>query len=253
MEFGFLLKKFVSFFVEPFGIVMVLFMLGIYFLYMNKQSRAKLFLVLGLSFLLLFSYPPFANILVMPLEGQYPKFEYKDYNNSQKIEYIHVLGNGHTKDKTQPISSQLSDGGTKRVLEGVIIHKNIEGSKLIFTGYEGKTDTPNAHMNARLAVALGVNMEDMLVNGMPVDTKEEAVFAKTIIGEKPFVLVTSATHMPRAMHLFESLGMHPIPAPTNFHKGEFTGYLRAPAPIYFHISSVAIHEYLGLLWSKLKS
>jgi len=252
MEFAFLLKKFVSFFVEPFGIVVTLFVFGLYFFYIKKKSRAELFLASSLFLLLLFSYPPFANFLVEPLESKYAKFEYQDFNNSQDIKYIHVLGNGHTTDKTQPISSQLSDGGTKRVLEGVIIHKNIANSTLIFTGYKGKTETPNAVMNARLASSLGVSKEDMMINGLPVDTKEEALFTQKIVGEKPFILVTSATHMPRAMMLFESLGMHPIAAPTNFHKGEFLGYLRAPAPIYFHISSVAFHEYLGMLWSKLK-
>lgn len=252
MEFAFLLKKFISFFVEPFGIVITLFFVGLYFLYQKREGRAKLFLLSSFLLLLLFSYPPFANFLVTPLENKYAKYEYKDLNSSQNIKYIHVLGNGHTTDISQPISSQLSDGGTKRVLEGVIIYKNMLNAKLIFTGYKGKTDISNAKMNARLALALGVKKKDMIINGAPVDTKEEALFTKTVVGEKPFLLVTSATHMPRAMLLFESLGMHPIAAPTNFHKEKFVGYLRAPKPIYLHVSSVAIHEYIGLFWSKIK-
>jgi uncharacterized SAM-binding protein YcdF (DUF218 family) len=252
MEFGFFLKKFISFFLEPFGIVVTLFVLGIYFLYMKKEKKAKLLFLGSLFSLLLFSYPPFTNLLVMPLENQYTKFEYKDCNNSKNIEYIHVLGNGHTTDRTQPISSQLSDGGTKRVLEGVIIQKYIPNSQLILTGYQGKTNTSNAVMNARLASALGVDAKQMIINGAPVDTREEALFTKTIVGEKPFILVTSATHMPRAMLLFESLGMHPIAAPTNFHKEEFLGYARTPKAIYFHISTVAVHEYIGILWSMIQ-
>ena len=250
MEFAFFVKKFISFFVEPFGIVVTLFVLGIYFLYVKKEGRAKFFLLVSLSFLLLFSYPPFVNLLLTPLENKYAKFEYKDFNNSQNIQYIHVLGNGHTTDEAQPISSQLSDAGVKRVLEGVIIQKNIKNSKLIFTGYEGKTDTSNAQMNAHLALALHV--EDIIINGAPVDTKEEALYTKTLVGEKPFILVTSATHMPRAMLLFESLGMHPIAAPTDFQKGEFLGFFQAPSPASFHIASAAWHEYLGILWSKLR-
>jgi len=252
MEFGFLLKKFVSFFLEPFGIVVTLLVLGIYYLYVNKKSRAKLFSSLALFLLVLFSYPPFANFLVTPLEKSYAKFEYKDFNNTQEIEYIHVLGNGHTTDTMQPLSSQLSEAGVKRVLEGVIIHKNIKNTRLIFTGYKGKTEVSNATMNAKVASALGVNGEDMVINAAPKDTKEEALFTKTLVGEKPFILVTSASHMPRAMLLFESLGMQPIAAPTNFHKEDFLGYARVPEPIYFYVSGVAFHEYLGLLWSKLK-
>ena len=248
MEFGFLLKKFISFFLEPFGIVFTLFIVGLLFLYLKKESRAKLFLSSSFFFLFLFSYPPFSNFLVSNLESRYSKYEYKE-----SVKYIHVLGNGHNTDKTQPISSQLSDGGTKRVLEGVIIHKNTPNSILIFTGYEGKTDTTNAEMNSRLAFALGVKIEDMMVNGKPTDTREEAEFCKTLVGEEPFVLVTSATHMPRAMMLFESLGMHPLAAPTNFYKRDFRGYFRVPNAYSFVNSSLALHEYVGMLWAKIRA
>jgi len=247
VELGFFLKKFVTFFIEPFGMVFTLFVLGIIFLYIKKELQAKIFLSSSLFFLFLFSYPPFSNFLVQNLENQYPKYDYK-----QDIQYIHVLGNGHNTDQTQPISSNLSDGGTKRVLEGVIIHKQIPNSKIIFTGYAGYTSETNAVMNSKLASALGVSKKDMIINGAPTDTREEALFTKTLVGSEPFVLVTSATHMPRSMMLFQSQGLNPIAAPTNFYKSEFRGYLRAPAPIYFHTSTIAIHEYIGMLWAKIR-
>lgn len=247
MEWGFLIKKVISFFLEPFGVVALLLFLVLYFLYRNRLTKAKVLFTLGFFLLLLFSYPPFANFLVQGLEDEYSKYDY-----SQEIRFIHVLGNGHTTDATQPISSQLSSAGVKRVLEGVIIYKQSAGSKIVFTGYEGMSDTSNAQMNANLALILGVDAEDIIINGVPKDTQEEAEFLQSIVGSEPFVLVTSASHMPRAMMLFESLGMHPIAAPTNFYKSEFLGYLRVPEALYFHISTVAIHEYLGLLWTKLK-
>jgi uncharacterized SAM-binding protein YcdF (DUF218 family) len=247
MSLGFFLKKFITFFVEPLGLVVTLLLLGLYLLHVKRYRVAKITFSLGLFLLLLFSYPPFANFLVQNLENQYQKFDLK-----QDVKYIHVLGNGHNTDPSQPISSQISSGGTKRVLEGVIIHKYMPNSKIIFTGYEGDTNTTNAVMNAKLANALGVKYEDMIINGKPTDTKEEALFTKTLVGNKPFILVTSATHMPRAMMLFTSLGMHPIPAPTNYYKSEFRGYLQVPKPVYFYMSSIAIHEYIGILWAKIK-
>ena len=246
-EFGFVLKKFVTFFVEPLGLVMLLLFLGIWFLYEDRKKISKFFLTMGFSLLFLFSYPPFANFLVKNLENQYPKYDY-----SQAAEYIHVLGNGHNTDESQPISSHLSDGGTKRVLEGVIIHRNMPWTNIIFTGYEGATSTPNAIMNATLAKELGVYEDEIIINPNPKDTKEEAIFAKSVVGEKPFILVTSATHMPRAMMIFKSLGMHPIPAPTDFHKKEIDSYLKAPNIGSLEKSRLAIHEYLGILWSKIK-
>lgn len=247
MDAGFFLKQFISFFVEPFGMVLSLFVIGVYLLFVKKDSYAKISLSLSLMLMFLFSYPPFANFLVENLENQYPKYDY-----TTKVTYIHVLGNGHNTDTTQPLSSQISNSGLKRDLEGIFIYKNTTGSKLIFTGYEGDTNISNAFMNAKFAAELGIDKKDIIVNPKPKDTKEEALFTKTIVGSEPFVLVTSATHMPRAMRLFHSLGMNPIPAPTDFYKKEFDGYLKAPSVISFFKSQIAMHEYIGILWAVIR-
>ena len=248
MEVGFFLKKFISFFLDPLGMVSVLFVLGIYFLYRSKYAKAELFLLSSFGLLYLFSYPPFANFLAQNLEDTYPKYEQK-----QLVKYIHVLGNGHNTDPSQPISSHLSDGATKRVLEGIIIQKQNPGAKLIFTGFKGDTNTSTAQMNATLAIALGVKEEDIIINPQPVDTREEAFSTQKLIGNEPFVLVTSATHIPRAMMIFESLGLHPIPAPTNYYKSEYRGLLRAPNVHSLYISTISMHEYFGMILAKIKS
>jgi uncharacterized SAM-binding protein YcdF (DUF218 family) len=134
----------------------------------------------------------------------------------------------------------------------VIIHFKTSDSKLIFTGYEGKTDVATARMSADLAIALGVKEENIIINGKPKDTKEEAEFTKVLLGSEPFVLVTSATHMPRSMRLFKSLGLNPIPAPTDFHKKDFNGYLQAPEISSLENSRIAMHEYIGILWAKIR-
>jgi len=247
MEFGFYLKKFVTFFVEPLGFVLALFTVGLYFLFTDKKSCAKIFVSASFASLLLFSYEPFSNFLVKNLEDKYPKYEHKD-----GIKYIHVLGSGHNTDESQPLSSNIASSGLKRVLEGVIIHKQAPGSKLVFTGYEGDTNIANAVINAKLAAALGVEEENMIVEPNPKDTKEEALFLRSILLDEKFVLVTSATHMPRAIKLFESLGLSPVAAPTDFRKKEHTGYLKAPDIGSLNNSKVAIHEYLGILWGLIR-
>ena len=247
MEIGFFLKQFISFFVEPLGMVLSLFFIGLYFLFIKKDGYAKLFLSFGFTLMFLYSYPPFANFLVKNLENKYHKYDYKT-----KVKYIHVLGSGHNTDVTQPLSSKICYAGVKRDLEGILIYKNLKGAKIIFTGYEGTTDTPNAIMNAKLAKALGVDEKDLLINPKPKDTKEEALFSKSVVQNEPFVLVTSATHMPRAMRLFKSLGMNPIPAPTDFHKKNIDTYFKVPTIYAFERSQIALHEYIGILWAMIR-
>lgn len=244
---GFFLKKIVSFLVQPFGLIITIFIIGLYFLFTKRNMLAKIFLSLSLSLLLLFSYPPFANLLVLPLETKYSKY---NYNN--KIRYIHVLGGGFNSDFSQPISSNLMEASLKRVIEGIIIYKQIKDSKIIFTGYKGGKDIPGSIMNAKLAIALGVKKEDIIVSTKEKDTKEEAIFTKTLlsVGEE-FILVTSATHLSRAMFLFKSEGLNPIPAPTNFKKHKINSYFVMPNIETLKISQMAVHEYIGILWAKL--
>lgn len=250
MSVGLFIKQFISFFISPIGIIFVLLFLSIVSFYKKQYHKVERYLLLALVSLFLFSYPPFANFLVSNLEDRYHKYDGK----TSEVKYIHVLGNGHTTDATQPISSQISDDGTKRVLEGVILHKKMPDTTLIFTGYAGKTDTPNAVMNARLAYALGVEQNKTIIGEKPDDTYEEALFTQKIVGDEPFFLVTSASHMPRAILLFESLGMHPIAAPTAFRKDSTQAlWLKAPSAHWFEVSSLALHEYVGILYTKLKN
>ena len=88
MDVLFSTKKVMTFFVEPLGLILLLFVIGLYFLYKSSHVKAKFFLSLSLFLLLLFSYPPVGNFLIQQLESQYTKYKYKDTN----IEFIHVLG-----------------------------------------------------------------------------------------------------------------------------------------------------------------
>ena len=245
-DFGFILKQYISFFTTPFGMIVTLLLLGVFFKYRKNPTYAKGFFVLSALLLTLFSYQPFANFLVTNLEQQYKKYDY-----TKDIKYIHVLGSGHTTDEDQPISSQMGYVATKRVLEGVILYKNIKNTKLIFTGAEGDTDTPTAIMASRLALALGVKKKDIIIGPSPKDTKEEALFCKSILGDKKLLLVTSATHMARSMRLFSSLGLHPTAAPTDFLKDQ-NKFFDIFSTNSFYQSTVATHEYFGILWEILK-
>jgi len=243
----FSIKKIITFFIEPYGLIITLLLIGLFFLYKRRERGAKIFFSLGIMLLFLFSYAPFSNFLIVNLENKYSKYNYK-----HSVKYIHVLGCGQNDDVTQPLSSQLADCSIKRVVEGIMIYNKTPNSKLIFTGYKGKTSISSAEINKKFAIELGVQEKDIITSAKPKDTAQEADFTKTIVKQEPFVLVTSATHMPRAMKLFLSRGMHPIPAPTLFYKRDIKTYFELPNIKNLEKSRIAIHEYLGMLWNKIK-
>ena len=82
---------------------------------------------------------------------------------------------------------------------------------------------------------------------------QEAIAAKKLIGNKPFILVTSASHMKRALKFFKNEGLDPIPAPTNhlasIKNPNYTGFFSTGS---LRKSNIVWHEMLGLLWQKIK-
>ncbi len=98
-----------------------------------------------------------------------------------------------------------------RLIEGVRLHREIPGSKLILSG-----DNDSAEGMATMAEALGVSGEDIVPAFEPRDTEEESQQIAPIVGAQRFILVTSASHMPRAMGLFRKRGLQPIAAPTDY-------------------------------------
>jgi uncharacterized SAM-binding protein YcdF (DUF218 family) len=68
-------------------------------------------------------------------------------------------------------------------------------------------------------------------------------------------LVTSASHMPRAMALFTKAGMNPVPAPTHYLLHANQGV--SPTDFYPSLrrlrqSETVIYEGISILWAKLR-
>ena len=247
----FLLKKFVSMFLMPLPLGVALILLGLFFLYKNKFSKAKFTLFLSVLWLFLISYPPLVNPLLNTLESQNKTL----HTAPEDIQYIYVLGGGHHTDSSRPITSQVVEVSVVRLNEGIRLYRQRKGkAKIIVSGYTGLYD-PNEHaqMQKKLAVSLGVDPDDLILHLGTKDTQEEAKAGKVLLTDKPFILVTSASHMTRALKFFRAEGLDPMPAPTNHlsytQHLDFTDFFSATA---LRKSHILWHEYLGLLWQKMK-
>ena len=123
----------------------------------------------------------------------------------------------------------------------------------IVSGYGGFDKNSHAFMQERLAISLGVNPSDIIRLDSPKDTKEEAVETKKILADKPFILVTSAFHMKRSALLFQKEGLNIIPSPTSHLAYEATSLSSYFEAFNIRKCEMAIHEYLGLMYSWLRN
>jgi uncharacterized SAM-binding protein YcdF (DUF218 family) len=84
------------------------------------------------------------------------------------------------------------------------------------------------------------------------NTRSEAFdYSKQLGSEYPVILVTDAAHMPRAMFLFRSADINPVPAPTNHMVKEEKIEDWSPSFRNIEMMDYALHEKVGLLWAKL--
>lgn len=242
----FFLKKFIAAFLLPMPIALFMFALGVYFLFKNSYSKAKIVLFFTISWLALLSFQPISNAILQPLESSH-----KALIQTPNVKYVLVLGNGHASNEKLSITSQVNMIAQNRLNEGIKHFNKLKDAKLIVSGYGGYDKNPHAFMQQLLANALGVKNENILRLDTPRDTKEEAIKAKEIIKDEEFILVTSASHMKRAMLLFQKQGLNPIAAPTNHLVHEEKSFSSFFSSKNLYKVEVAFHEYIGLLYSKI--
>jgi len=133
----------------------------------------------------------------------------------------------------------------------VRLHRTIPGSRILFSGGATLDSTIDAEVSSAAARSIGVETAAVSLSDQPRTTAEEMACIGRIVGAEPFIMVTTALHMPRAMALAESYGLHPLPSPTDFRAqlADRPAVLRvlprAGAPL---LASAAFHEILGLAW-----
>lgn len=204
----------------------------------------------ALSGLYVLSLPIVASGLAGVLERTYPPYA------GQQLDAVIVLGGYHYSEAERPVSSLLSSTSMVRLSEGMRIQKLNPNANLALSGYKSKDSMSQADAMATVARAYGIAKDMIVTASGPKDTQDEAQHWSAFFQGKKVALVTSATHMPRAMQWFQHYGLPVIAAPTNYESevAQWT-YWRSwlPSASALQLSTKAWHEYLGLLWFSLKT
>ena len=260
----FLFKKVVGSLLLPLPLCLGLLFIGLGLLWFTRRQRSgKILASAGAGLLLILSYSAIPDMALRPLELKYPPAA--DLNAGSGVakdalslgagSYIVVLGGGISSDPTLPITSQIGSESLSRLLEGVRLYRAEPGRKLILSGGRVFRPIPESQVMSRVALIMGVNPRDILQESVSRDTEEQAHFLKPLVGRQRFFLVTSAFHMPRAMALFRRRGLDPVAAPVGL-PGQRTGQWSPgglfPSTASLGLTDIALHEYLGLAWARLR-
>lgn len=134
-----------------------------------------------------------------------------------QAEAIVILGGGSETYQAEAGGlSTMSDATSLRVLEGARLARSLPQAQLIVSG--GSEDRiPEAEAMMDALVQLGMEEDRISTESLSGNTYEQAQMLKPLLEARRFLLVTSPTHMTRALATFRNQGLDPLPAPALQH------------------------------------
>lgn len=205
----------------------------------------------GLAVLGLLGFRAVPDALLRPLENRYP------VPVAEAIERhvgIIVLGGAIGHPDSFVAHGQVPLGeSAERMTVPVGLMRQYPGLALVFSGGEGRLLTTGVTESA-LAKAFyqqqGLDMARVRLEDGSRTTRENAQQVAKLLGEQcqqPWLLVTSAWHMPRSMAEFEAVGCQVTPYPVDFRTGHATALTEYALAHSLLRWQTALHEWLGLL------
>ncbi len=219
------------------------------------QGRALTALALALLWGL--TLEPVRDALTRPLEYRYPPLDARALPGGPLV--IVLLGGGIYEDA--PEYGGRDELGRHALMRTVYAADLARATGLPVYATGGQTlthaSTPSGEIMRRWLIRLGVPARLAHAENAADNTWQNAAFVRRLLaasGVRRVVLVTSAWHMPRAVWCFERNGLRVIPAPTDYLSRRSDYDVRSWFPSWgaFADSCDALHEYLGMLWYRLR-
>ena len=220
----------------------------------NKYKiLSRFFISVGALTLVLFCFEPFSNVLLHNLE-KYPALAPPVMVNNEHA--IVVLAAG-----SQPGAKEYG-----KAIDGLATLQRDHYAAFLYKQTTLPILVSGGRVDSEYFSEASV-MADTLKNSFNIDvtwqeenstnTAENAIYSARMLkdnGIDTIFLVTHAWHMPRAVMMFEQQGIRVTPAPTIFTSivsdTAWSYYIPSVSALYS--SRIALHEYMGLLWYKLR-
>lgn len=245
--FLWILKKIVGRLLFPLSLVMGMLVLGVLL-----KKRGRFVICAGVALLYLFSFAPFGALLLAPLEGPHRAVAAAAVNRT--VAWVVVLGGGARDDVLLTPEDRLGHESLKRLLEGLRLCRLLPEARLVLSGGNYPGLVPEAVLMRDVALAQGFPAARIILEPDSLDTADQARTLRALLGVQPFYLVTSASHMTRALGMFRGVQTNPLAAPTDFGAvpGPFRAWDLLPQAGALASTERAFYEYLGLAWARLR-
>jgi uncharacterized SAM-binding protein YcdF (DUF218 family) len=222
--------------------------------YRRRWPRtARAFAVASLLTLFLLMLPHVSVLLASGLETAAP-FDPAG-PDAARIQAIVVLGTGRYADAPEYGRDTVSVRTLERLRYGARVHRQMGWPLAVVGGASPTNPIPEAKM-MRSVLEEELHVPVTWSEEKSRNTAENASFARALIPVHTILLVTQAMDMTRAADSLRAVGFEVIPAPVGFayrptNKGSSVADF-IPNAAALTVSHIALYEYLGRVWYRLR-
>jgi uncharacterized SAM-binding protein YcdF (DUF218 family) len=240
----------------PLGLTLILLLIALWF----YRGRAIGRWTLAFAFLILWSLSTrfISQSLLRGLENQIPGYTVE---TAPQAPVVIVLGGFMRTANAAHPRGEFNDAAD-RLMQAFRLYKAGKAPLILVSGGDvpmfGKGIQTESESARSILEEWGVPESAILVETRSKDTEENAFFSRELLAQRGIhraLLVTSASHMPRAFATFRKLGLDVLPSPADYSTGWPAGDLPfqfLPGPDALNDSARALREYVGLLVYRIR-
>ena len=258
----FVASKIVQFVIEPLNLILLTVLLAWFFLTIRKPIFTNRLLVTAAIGFFAVGYMPIPEALTRVLEDAVPKPAIQNLNSDQFAGMI-ILGGAIRGEDIAIDRGEVSIySAAERVTKGLELIRKYPDKPFIFSGFSGRVSPKGMSEADAFKQLIGEQGLAEQTQGKAFyenqsrNTYENAVYSKKIIDTidqistdeqtKPWLLVTSASHMYRSMKIFEKQGIAMIPVPVDYQTAHTLQWREFDLTEGAFLWNKLLHEYIGI-------
>jgi len=250
----FLLSKILGVVAAPGNFLALLLAAGALWAVLSGRRRGFGLVATAAAALVALTVLPIGEWLLLPLEDRFAP----PATLPERIDGIVVLGGGVDEEVSEARGQiQLTAAGERLVI-GALLARRFPAARVVLAGGNSRVFTSGPAESEAMRtyfVEEGVEARRITIETRSRTTYENVRFAQEVALPKPgetWLLVTSASHMPRAVGTFRGLGWLVLPYPVNY---QTTGELELLSQLSLArelvLVTTALHEWAGLVLYRL--
>jgi uncharacterized SAM-binding protein YcdF (DUF218 family) len=248
-DFLFVLSKLLWLVLRPGTFAVLLAFVGLLAVWRGRRW-GRWPILAGIGFYLALLVLPLHVWVQKPLEDRFPRPDPPPV----RVDGIVVLGGAVEQDLTEARGIPSLNGAAERMTEPVALMRRYPDARLVFTGGQGALlhgGLTEADVARQLWTGMGVPPERVFFETASRNTHENAVLARALAKPRPgetWLLITSASHMPRSVGVFRQAGWTVVPWPVNYRTGSgINVWLNASLPARLGEFEWSTREWIGMV------